>query len=78
MVRCINELCPFGKHDKPRTTNNPTGISWELWQLCFGCGIEQHPEHYKSRKQHDHGTGIRKEKPITAQSLFERQSKRLE
>ena len=59
-----------------RTTNNPTGESWKLWQLCFKCGIYQHPKHYADKNQHDHGIG-KLEKPHTAQSLYENHSKGL-
>jgi hypothetical protein len=53
-----------------RTTNNPTGESWDLWQFCFKCGLTNHPEHYASKGQHDHGIGII-EKPLIVKSLTE-------
>jgi len=38
-----------------KTSRNPNAENWKLWQLCYPCGRELHPDHYKDKP--NHGTG---------------------
>jgi len=37
------------------TSRNPNAVNWKLWQLCYPCALELHPEYYKGKPKH--GTG---------------------
>lgn len=53
------------------TCKAPVAPNWKLWQLCYKCAIELHPEYYKDKKKHGVGgtwmrdpTGIPMTTPI--------------